>query len=680
MAFVSVGSVAVFGYLVVSLPASVPSSQVTGAPVLVVIPMLALVAVGLMLSTRVPSNAVGWVVGGGVLALGLLLVSSVYVGRYQYAHDLPAALVAPMAILDTLAWSIGFPTLLILLPMLFPNGHPVSRRWRIGVWLAGAAMLFTAVTSLLGLAVNGLYVTVEPTNLSAPQAIVSILEGPVSGVFMVLLIASAVVSLVVRHRRADEALRQQLKWFIAAVVVAASSSIPILIGLSSTLTGVAVALGMSLIPLSIAVAVLRHRLYDIDIIISRALAYGALAVVITAVYVVIVVGIGPLIESGGRWNLGLSIAATVVMAIVLQPVRERLERTADRLVYGRRATPYEVLSQFSRRVAESYSGADMLERMATLLGEGTGAELAEVWLHSGSALVRVAAWPAQTAVVEPVLVDGGQLPSMEAGLAVAVRHQAELLGALTITKRRGETMSPIEDKLVADLAGQAGLVLKNVGLNAELVRKLDELRASRQRLVEAQDGERRRIERNIHDGAQQHLVAIKIKLGLITDLAGRDPAAAITAVDDLKADADAALQNLRDLARGIYPPLLADQGLESALSAQARRATVPVIIDVAGIGRLAPEVEGAVYFCCLEALQNVQKYAEASRVVVRLWRDDGRLNFEVVDDGRGFDPAHAQRGTGFTSMQDRLDALGGSVKVTSEPGQGTHLIGRLPLS
>jgi signal transduction histidine kinase len=252
-----------------------------------------------------------------------------------------------------------------------------------------------------------------------------------------------------------------------------------------------------------------------------------------------------------------------------------------------------------------------------------------------------------------------------------------LLGALTVGKRQGESLTPVEEKLLGDLASQAGLVLKNVGLTAELLQRLEDLRASRQRLVAAQDEERRRLERNLHDGAQQNLVALKVKLGLAEAFAEKDPAKAKELVGQLKADADEALETLRDLARGIYPPLLADKGLAAALESQARKATLPVTVETDGIGRYPQEIEAAVYFCVLEALQNIQKYAAATRAVVRLHDRDGRLGFEVEDDGKGFDPEHAEKGSGLTNMGDRLDALGGSIEFTSVPGR-TSIRGRLP--
>jgi signal transduction histidine kinase len=387
------------------------------------------------------------------------------------------------------------------------------------------------------------------------------------------------------------------------------------------------------------------------------------------------------VGSGGNPNLLLSILATAVVAVAFQPLRERLQKLANRLIYGKRATPYEVLSNFSERVAETYAGSEVLPRMARVLAEGTGAERAAVWLRTGTVLTPAAVHPQDANGLAAVPAGNGALPLIPgADHAVAVRHQGELLGALSVTKRRGESLTPIEEKLLDDLANQAGLVLRNVGLTADLQRRLEELRASRQRLVAAQDEERRRIERNLHDGAQQHLVALKVKLGLAEALLGKDPARAGTVLSGLKDDADSALDTLRDLARGIYPPLLADKGLTAALEAQARKATLPVAVDAGGVGRYPQDVEAAVYFCVLEALQNAQKYAGGGDVVIRLNQCDGELRFEVEDHGAGFDPATAAKGSGLQNMEDRLDALGGALDIESSPGAGVRLHGRIPVA
>jgi signal transduction histidine kinase len=283
--------------------------------------------------------------------------------------------------------------------------------------------------------------------------------------------------------------------------------------------------------------------------------------------------------------------------------------------------------------------------------------------------------------LEAVSLPPEGLPALPgATVAFEVSHRGERLGALTLTKRPGEALTPTERRLAAQLAAQAGLVLRNAGLTGQLKERMAELRASRKRIVEAADGERRRLERNIHDGAQQQLVALAVKARLTRTLAQRDPAKATEMLMQIETETQDALENLRDLARGIYPPLLADKGLVAALQAQARKSAVPVTVQAGpGVGRYPQDTEAAAYFCTLEALQNVAKYAAASRAEVHIGQDDGMLGFEVHDDGCGFDTSTAS-GTGLQGMADRLAAIGGTFSITSEPGAGTTVAGRIPAS
>ena len=500
-----------------------------------------------------------------------------------------------------------------------------------------------------------------------------------------VLIATSVTAALASFRGSRSAKRRPMRW--APYVIAYAVGIGAL-GFSFTspsngpdVANAALGIGFgSLLPATIGLAVMRHGLYDLDVYISRTIVYGALAVFITGVYVGIAVGIGTLVGSGGKPNLALSILATAIVALGFQPVRERVQRVANRLVYGNRATPYEVLAQFSGRVAESYASDDVLPRMARVLAEGTNADSAQIWTRAGDWLQRAAVYPLQPSTPAAVNLNGTEellIPS--ADRSAVVRNGDEVLGALAVTKRRGESLTPIEIKLMDDLAHQAGLVLKNVGLTSDLLARLDDLRASRQRLVAAQDAERRRLERNLHDGAQQHLVAIKVKLGLVEMLLTRNPERAGAAIVALKGDADEALETLRDLARGIYPPLLADRGLAVALQSQAGKATLPVHVDTDGVGRYPQEIEAALYFCTLEALQNVQKYAKASHATVRLREADHQLFVEVVDDGSGFDVTVTSRGAGLTNMEDRIQALGGTLQIKTSPAQGTTVRAAVPV-
>jgi signal transduction histidine kinase len=339
-----------------------------------------------------------------------------------------------------------------------------------------------------------------------------------------------------------------------------------------------------------------------------------------------------------------------------------------------------VLSDFAEHMAGTLELDRTLDRMVTVLAEGTGATRVDVWIRVGSELRPAATWPHDSsAPLALPLSQSDELPSFEGVTrAIAVRQGNELLGALAIQKPRNEPLSMTEDKLLQHLASQAGLVLRNVRLTSELRDTIDELRASRRRLVEAQNVERRKIERNLHDGAQQQLVALKVQLGLLDRFAA-DPDRVKQMADVLQDSLQEALDDLRDLARGIYPPLLSDQGLSIALEAQARKAPVPTRVQSDGVGRYSEEIESAVYFCALEAMQNVAKYADATSTVIRLAETGGSLLFEIEDDGRGFEVNETGYGTGLQGMADRLDAIGGILEVASELARGTLVRGRIRL-
>lgn len=233
-------------------------------------------------------------------------------------------------------------------------------------------------------------------------------------------------------------------------------------------------------------------------------------------------------------------------------------------------------------------------------------------------------------------------------------------------------------------SGQLAFFAVTVASSLVLSRRRHQLDISnlhaRRALVDAADAERRRIERNLHDGAQQHLVAIGVKAGLARALVMRDPGKALEIIDQVCADADAALASLRDLTRGGYPPILADEGLPAALAAKARAAPLPATVHATGVGRLPKAIEVAAYFCCTEAMQNTAKYAKASSLAVTLRPQVGALGFSVVDDGQGFDPSTVRRGVGMRSMAERVESLGGSLDVFSAPGAGTTISATIPLA
>jgi signal transduction histidine kinase len=656
------------------------------APV-VIIGSMSFATAGALIVSRHPGQPVGWLLCTLGFELAFLTSAEEYVTRsLSTLNRLPAT--------TALAWLNGWLSIVALaaIPMvflLFPTGRVPSRRWRPLVWVMVLATALAVVSFILlptDLARNYLHSAgqlLNPTGVEALDGIAD-LAALIGGLALLASALLSVAALIIRFRRARGEERQQLRWlayvaataavaFIASAVTEFSSEefrhATFLDEVLFTTFVLSLALG---IPLACGIAILKYRLYALDIVIKKTVVFAVLAAFLSLVYVAVVVGIGAVVT--GTENTVLTFAATAIVAIAFQPLRALARRLADRVVYGKRATPYEVLSEFSDQVATGYSTEEVLPRMAQILGEGIGARKAGVWLRVGSEVRLLASWPhveGEVAGTEPIAaVENGALPGGDR--TFPVRHQGELLGALTVDMPPAEPITPSQAKLASDLASQAGLVLRNVRL-------IEEVRASRQRLVAAQDEERRRIERNLHDGAQQQLVALAVKLGLARTVNQQDHDRANHMLEVLQSDAQGALENLRDLARGIYPPLLADQGLAAAVAAQARKAPFPVEVETDGLGRYAQEAEAAVYFCCLEAMQNVAKYAEASSVRVKLGIEDGELTFEVSDDGKGFDPERTPTGAGLQNMADRLAALGGSIEVRSQPGQGTTVFGRVPV-
>ena len=646
----------------------------TIAVLLVVIPTT-FALIGALIVRERPDNGLGWVFAIGGVATAVTTFAQTYADSALTGDPGSFSGRAAAWIVD-LVDPVSLALITVFLFLLFPWGRLGSRSAR---WVA--------VIAIVGIGLATVGAVVEPTlqaygNVQTPLALATpawvawTLVG-LGFSLMVLALVVSIVLLVRKLRRAAGRERDQLRllaWAAALATVLVLPAVALPADAPDSLTNVLYllgGLGLLLIPVSVGVAILRHRLLDIDLVIRRTVVIGLLGAFITVVYIGVVIGVGALI--GRRGNAVLSAIAAAVVALAFQPVRRWAQRLADRFVYGERATPYEVLHEFSERVAGSYGTEDVLPRMAAILGEGTGAERAQVWVTIGAELRPMATWPAGASRSEPVRASGPELPTIsDVSHVVPVSDGGELLGALSVTKSASEPVTPTEEKLVGDLALQAGLVLRNVRL-------VEDLRASRGRLVAAQDVERRRLERNIHDGAQQQLVALAVKAKLADAMVERDVAKAHQILREVQAETQEALESLRDLARGIYPPLLADEGLAPALAAQARRAPMPVTVSADGIERYPQEVEATAYFCVLEALQNASKYAGASAVSITLSTSDGRLDFEVTDDGRGFDPATTARGSGLQNMVDRVEAIGGTLEVRSAPGAGTRLIGRVPI-
>lgn len=647
------------------------------------------IAVGTLIVSRQPSNWAGWI----FIAVGIpfLLLAFCQAAVSYEVRTSPGSIPFP-AVWAVLGEYALFPIALIpLLFLLYPDGHVPTPRWRWAVrGLIGGALLaffgFLLRPGPLNNWVEQGILWVNPLGIDALAPVSGVLIA-IGSVVALVSAASTAIAVIQRFRRSTGEQRQQMRWLaLVGAIAGLSFAMNFVIGVASFVLGIGeegdagwfviflaiTALTLVLgTPAAYLIAIFRHGLWEMDLVIRKTVQYGVLVVAFMLVGVLVVVAVPSLVigvDSGTEFLPTLFLAA--VLSGIFLWLRPRASRFADRLVYGRRATPYEVLSEFSERVGETYSTDDVLPRMAQLVAEATGATEAHVWLLVGNELRPEASWPADVLVVTRTLV-AGTLDPIDGEYSADVRHQGEPLGAITLSPAPDDAMNPAKEKLVHDLAAQAGLVLRNVRL-------IEDLRASRQRLVAAQDEERRKLERNIHDGVQQQLVALTVQLRLAEQLTERDPAKARELMASLQGRTNEALEDLRDLARGIYPPLLADKGLATALEAQARKSPVPVSVHADGVGRYPQAAESAVYFSCLEALNNVAKYADAAHVSIVLAQTNGSLTFGVTDDGRGFDTSATKYGTGLQGIADRLDAIGGLLSIESEPGRGTSLRGVVP--
>ncbi len=422
-------------------------------------------------------------------------------------------------------------------------------------------------------------------------------------------------------------------------------------------------------------------------VLHLVLVWIGMAVFVVGVYIVVVRGGGALIGRTGSPNVILSVLATATVALWFARVQTSVEGWASRLVGDRSAVPYDVLRRFSESMPEEESTEDLPTRMARLLAEGCGARWAQVWVSVAGRLTLAATWPPGTEATE-LLPD--PLPGVGdvvgPGLrSLAVTHGGDGLGVLRLMERSGLPLTPVEERLFIALADRAGLMLRVVGVRADLERRHDELveragelKASRRRLIETQDAARRGLERDLHDGAQQHLVALAVNLRLARTLTTSSPARA-RALLGLQADASAvAIETLSSLSRGIYPRLLSEQGLEVALRSAVATSAIPVSIVAQQMVRLPAALEAALYFCCMEALQNAAKHSGAHTLVVHLSNHLGHSRLVVTDDGDGFgDVSGHAPGAGLANMRDRLDAVGGTVSITSVVGVGTTVTAQI---
>ena len=625
--------------------------------------------VGGLIASRIPRNACGWL----LLLIGLGLTLGVFtdvVSRLALRDD-------RVELASWVDWANAWLLFATVLPglalylLVFPTGRLPSRRW----WPLAIVVI---VLSIAGVFLSLVAPSGDPgiRNPTEVAGLADAAEAVLSAVLLLFIGAAimAVVSGILRFRRAAEPERRQLRW-LAVVGVLGAALLAVALGAGvlgfdrlGDPAGVAfLLLLVAGIPLSAAVALLKHRLYGIEVVANRSIVYACLVAVIAMIYAIVVGGVGAAVGARDRPNVFAAVAATVLAALVFQPVRRRAQVVADRIVYGDRASPYELVAQFTGRLDDATFG-EILPRMATLVAEGTGAERVTIWLRVGAELRPVAGWPTDQALGPVTRLVDGELPGLE-DHPFAVRHGGDLLGAISVAMPREEPMTPATERLLVDLSNQAGLVLRNVAL-------VEELQRSRQRLVTSQDEARRRLERDLHDGAQQRLVTLSLDLRAALERAGASGDPELTGrLDAATRELARSLAELRELARGIHPAILTQNGLGAALRSLAERSSVPVEIRSVPEGRFSSDVEATAYFVVSEALANVAKHAQASRVWVTAADGDGRMAIEVSDDGVG--GATLSSG-GLRGLADRVEALGGRLDVRSEPGAGTSVLVVIP--
>ena len=634
------------------------------------------VVAGLIVSRR-PNNIIG-----------LALVAYAALGSMGVAAIVSAETLDDAGRLEAAAWmtivaAVTFPPLVGVQAatwLVFPDGRPTTPSDRR--MLFGLCAYATLTTVLLVFASpQALPETKRYPHPFVDEGASSTVYGIATGMFVSLLLFGIFVAvrLIRRMRHGDPVERRQVLWIAAALIFNAATLIANSVfqplGTEDRAFWLIDSVAIVLIPISIGVAIFRYRLYDIDTIISRSVTFGALAAFIGGVYVAVVVGVGELL--GADASFGLSIVASVLVAMAFQPMRRWVERWATRLVFGERATPHEVLVRFSRRSAE-LSDEELLERVPKLIADGTGATSAMLWTCSAEGFHLARAWPEDLTVRHLETADVFVDP--EADHSLPVFHDGELLGGLSLVKPAGETVTPVEQTLLVDLASGLGLALRNARLTAALRKQVTELEASRERVLAASDEARRTLEHDLDSGPQQQLVALKVMLGpirLLAERAGAEKTAGL--LSTLEEDTGGAIKAVRDFASGIYPPLLEAEGLAAAIVQQTRAGAIPVHVEVHAAQRFPRDIEAVVYFSVLEALQNTAKYANAEAATVTIDITGDSLTFEVHDDGDGFDSELVVAGAGLTGMADRLDTVGGCVSIDSRPGNGTTVAGSIPI-
>jgi signal transduction histidine kinase len=618
---------------------------------------------GAVIVPRLPTNPLGWL----FCAAGF--VSAVVHFSAQYAIYALLAQPSSLPAGEALAWLASWIWILYigligLLLLLFPTGRLLSSRWRWLVWLTMVVVLMAMISAAFSSgAVDGLGPIQNPLGIEGMD---NVYEALSSFMFPLLFVAAA-SSLFVRLRRALGVERQQIKWFAYAAATFALGIIPaymIPLAIDTSLwferAGLAIFVaGLAGIPISMGIAILRYRLYDIDLIINRTLVYGALTASVVGLYVLVVGYLGALFQTD---DLLVSLLATGLIAVLFAPLRDRLQRAVNRLMYGERDDPYAVVSRLGERLEATLAPEAVLPTITETVREALKLPYAAITLTENGAAPRIAA-----SVGKPV----------EKPLRLPLTYQSEPVGELLLGPRApGETFGPADRRLLEGLARQAGVAAYAVRLTTDLQR-------SRERLVAAREEERRRLRRDLHDGLGAQLAGLNVQAGTLRRLIGRDPAAADELVVELREELRGAIADIRRLVYDLRPPALDDLGLVAALHQLAERygaegEQLRVSVEAPDdLPHLPAAVEVAIYRIAQEALTNVVRHARAQKCVVRLAVDED-VTLEIVDNGVGI-PAERTAGVGLSSMYERTAELGGRCVVEPASKSGTRVLVRLPL-
>ena len=624
--------------------------RVVGADVDWVIMTFALLGAAIMVRLRRPDHPLtGWLsIVGGLAPTGELLGGLLFLTASSGTS--PWLVVGLNFAAQVLAVVSSIATVYLL--GLFPDGvikRSYERRILKGAWWF---LLIPCVLLLVSPEVPlpywfALSSVDNPLNLIGPYVDISIAES-LSGMTGAIFVAG-VVMLVLRYLRSGQAHRKRIRWLLVPALFGAFAIFAnLLIGLPNWFASAAFsALGISL-AIALALGILDLPALDVDVLLRRTTLYGLLWLLIAAAYVGVAAVLGMTV--GGRLSMGWAVTLTVGAMLALQPVRGRLENAADQWIFGVKPDPTEAVVNLGATLADTYELESLLPRIEAALIEGLGLEWARVSLEPAESDI-----DHPSTITAPIVLGGDQLGFVICG-----------------PKTNGEFTD--EDRaVVTTLARQAALAVRNVRLATQLADQAAELEASRARLVRAEEAERRRIERNIHDGVQQDLVALIGQTGHVRTQFDRNREGVAEELVLLQGGLERVLNDLRELASGIHPSLLRDRGLLPAVEALAARNLVPVVVradpslrDL----RLAEELEGAGYYIIAESLANTLKHADASRVEVTLARSNGQLLITISDDGNGFEQP-TPLGNGLANLSERLAALGGELEVASSPGRGT---------